>query len=232
MCTWVDREASLYATCINEIAQNTFFHINFDKNSTFHASKRTNELSREQAKQTNFHASKQNKQFFTSKRTIFHASTKTNDRRSQRSPHPNCCEIKQLRSNICYEFSEQYQLGTILQNSNLNVVKTSTEASTSCRDASANVNRDHVDALVDRPGFNQMLSKDQCKASTFQGMPWQMSIGTTWCAVPTSMGFFHSKMACNLRKLTQFCIEKTFRSKIFIQASKRSGVHRDTPIQT
>ena len=24
---------------------------------------------------------------------------------------PKCCEIKQLRSNICYEFSEQYQLG-------------------------------------------------------------------------------------------------------------------------
>ena len=42
---------------------------------------------------------------------------------------PKCCEIKQLRPNICYEFSEQYQLGTILQNSNLNVVKTSTETS-------------------------------------------------------------------------------------------------------
>ena len=40
--------------------------------------------------------------------------------------------------NFCYELSEQYQSGyNFLQNSNLNVVKTSTEASTSCRDASS-----------------------------------------------------------------------------------------------
>ena len=35
-----------------------------------------------------------------------------------------------------------------------------------------------------------MLSKHQCKASTFQGMPWRMFSVTTWCAW-TSIGSFN-----------------------------------------
>ena len=69
-----------------------------------------------------------------------------------------CCK-KQLISNICYEFSEQYQLGTILQNSNLNVVKTSTETSL----------------------FWGCLSKCRSRGFNLLMGGLRRSIGTTWC---------------------------------------------------
>ena len=81
--TWFGRLEFFHckSTEIDKLAQNTFFHINFDKNSTFHERKnelftraaKTNDFSRERAKRTIFHVSEQNERFFTSERTIGHS---------------------------------------------------------------------------------------------------------------------------------------------------------------